>query len=126
MLVYAFDASDSSKQARAQEVISAGDWVVSTQVMQEFFVVATRRLAEPVDRGTALQALDGLARGPVVSIDADIVRSAAESSIRNQLSLWDALIVRAALQAGCDAILTEDLNHDQVIDGIPITNPFLT
>lgn len=123
-MVYAYDASAPEKQIRAREVISTGDWAISTQVMQEFYVVVTRRLDEPLDAREALGALDDLALGDVVAIDAELVTAAAESSLRNQLSLWDALIVQAAKRARCVEVMTEDLNHGQIIDGVAITNPF--
>lgn len=123
-MVYAYDASAPEKQARALEVISAGNWVISTQVMQEFFVVVTRRLAEPLDPHEALGALDDLALGQVVAIDAALVTAAAVSSLRDQLSFWDAMIVQAARRAGCAEVVTEDLNDGQIIDGIAVTNPF--
>ena len=125
-MVYAYDASDPAKQARAREVISGGDWVISTQVMQEFFVVVTRRIEEPLDPHDALGALDDLALAPVVAIDAELVSAAAGCSIRNRISLWDALIVHAARRAGCAQVLTEDLNQGQVIDDVTVANPFLT
>jgi predicted nucleic acid-binding protein len=53
-----------------------------------------------------------------------LVTAAAESSLRNQLSLWDALIVQAAARARCSDVMTEDLSHGQIIDGVAITNPF--
>ena len=124
-MVYAYDAADPEKQARAREVISAGSWVISTQVMQEFFVVVSRRFAEPLDPREALGALDDLALGHVVAIDAEPVSAAAESSLRNQLSLWDAMIVQAACRARCALVMTEDLNHGRIIDGIVVTNPFV-
>jgi predicted nucleic acid-binding protein len=123
-LVYAYDGSEPEKQVRAREVISAGDWVISTQVMQEFFVVVTRRLDQPLDAREALGARDDLALGDVGAIDAELVTAAAESSLRNQLSLWDALIVQAAARARCSDVMTEDLSHGQIIDGVAITNPF--
>lgn len=91
--------------------------------MQEFFVVVTRKLDQPLSPTTALTVLEHLAVG-AVSVTPGLVREAATSSIRNQLSLWDALIVRAAVRAGCDRLLSEDLQDGQLIDGVLIDNPF--
>lgn len=94
--------------------------------MQEFFVVVTRRLDQPLDEEEALDALDDLAAtGRVLPIDARLVRDAAERAIVSQLSLWDALIVCAADRAGCTHVVTEDLSHGQVIGRITIESPFL-
>ncbi len=121
--MYAHDFADPVKQARAARILTAGEWVVSTQVMQEFFVVVTRRLAHPLTESTALAVLARLADG-AVGTDAAMVTAAAESSIRNRISLWDALIVQAARRGECDRLLTEDLNDGQVIDGVTVENPF--
>lgn len=92
--------------------------------MQEFFVVATRRLARPLSTSIAIEVLAGLAKGAVAT-DAALVLAAAESSIRNQISLWDALIVQSAKRGGCDRLLTEDLSDGQIIDGVAVENPFI-
>jgi predicted nucleic acid-binding protein len=125
VVVYAYDFADPVKQARAAGIVAAGGWTVSTQVMQEFFVVTTLRLARPLSAPTALAALASLAKG-AVSVDADMVTDAAESSIRNRISLWDALIVQAARRGGCERLLSEDLSNGQVIDGVTVENPFST
>jgi predicted nucleic acid-binding protein len=123
VVVYAYDGSDPRKQARAVALLKAGGWVVSTQVMQEFFVVTTRRLATALSPNTALMVLQQLAL-VAVAVDPTMVADAAATSIRSQLTLWDALIVRAAVHAGCERLLTEDLTDGQVIDGVVIENPF--
>lgn len=123
MVVYAYDAADSTKQATAQAILAAGGWTVSTQVMQEFFVVVTRKLAEPLPQAAALQALEHLSRA-AVAVDAAVVVAAAAHCGRHQISFWDALIVSAAAHAGCDRILSEDLSHGQTIEGVTIHNPF--
>jgi predicted nucleic acid-binding protein len=60
----------------------------------------------------------------VIHVDTALVFSAIEAARRNRLSFWDALIVRAAVQADCDVLLSEDLNPGQVIDGVRVENPF--
>ncbi len=92
--------------------------------MQEFFVVVTRRIAVPLSETTALAVLATLAAGAIAT-DASMVTAAAESSIRHRISLWDALIVEAARRGECDRVLSEDLTHGQVIDGVTVVNPFL-
>jgi predicted nucleic acid-binding protein len=59
-----------------------------------------------------------------VAVDRELVLSAVDTATRYQLALWDALIVEAAARAGCERLLTEDLNHGQEIRGVRIENPF--
>lgn len=125
ILVYLFDGDAPEKQARAAEVItdSSHDLVVSTQVLGEFYVVVTRKLARPLDNRTAALAVDRFGEFVVVPADAAMVRAAIETSSRSQLPYWDALIVEAAHSAGCDRIMTEDLDDGATIRGVRITNP---
>ena len=125
ILVYAYDAADPAKQHRAQEILANGGWSISTQVMQEFFVVITRRIATPLPAAEALGVLDDLTHTEVVVVTTDDVRAAAALSVSRQLSLWDGLIVIAAQRAGCDRLVTEDLGHGETIDGLLIENPFM-
>lgn len=132
ILVYSFDSSETQKQARAMEILdgSARDYdeaqfVLSTQVLQEFYVTVVRKLAVPLDEDDAERAVTRLARLPVVQIDTPMILSAISTSRKRGMSLWDALIVRAAMDGGCDILLTEDLSQDQAVDGLEIRNPFL-
>ncbi|MGM0577664.1 MAG: PIN domain-containing protein [Myxococcota bacterium] len=126
VLVYCYDSDEPDKRARALEVLAGSepDLVLSTQVLQEFYVAATRRLARPVDPETAARAVGKLAELPVVQIDARMVVAAIATSRRHRLSLWDSLILRAALEAGCERVLTEDLQHGFELDGLRVENPF--
>ena len=75
--------------------------------------------------GEARAALGWLSGLTVVPIDRDLVLGAIDLTERASIAYWDALIVRAAASAGCRRLLTEDLNHGQVIDGVRVENPFL-
>ncbi len=123
--VYVHDHSSAEKQVKAAAVIvdRADDLVVSTQVLAEFFWVATRRLEPPLPPEAARAATAALSSLPVVSTDAALVLAAIDCAAANNISLWDGMIVSAAKRAGCTEILTEDLNAGQLIDGIRITNP---
>lgn len=126
VLVYAHDEDEPVKRELALRLLveHAGEVVVSAQVLAEFYVVVTRKLAHPLDPATAAVQMGELATGRVVPVDKDLVRGAAELSRRQQLSLWDAMVVRAAAHAGCTRLLTEDLADDAVLDGVRIENPF--
>ena len=128
VLVYSVDESpaEKPKHERAIELLSAQPekLVVSTQVLQEFYVVTTRKLKTPLSEERAARAVRGIAKLDVVGVDAPLVLAAVDTSRTVQISLWDALIIEAASRAGCERVLSEDLNATQVIRGVRIENPF--
>ncbi|MCA9515577.1 MAG: PIN domain-containing protein [Myxococcales bacterium] len=125
VLVYADDASGrKGEQARTvlSATIRAGTAVISTQVLQEYYAVATRKRG--VDLAFARTNVALYARLDVIGIDAAMVLAAIDLHGRHGLSIWDALIVRAAVVGGCRRLLSEDLNAGQVIEGVRVENPF--
>jgi predicted nucleic acid-binding protein len=128
VLVYVYDADEPTKQALAAErvksLVADGVAVVSTQVLQEFYVTVTRKLARPVPQDAAEQAVRELASLPVVAIDRPLVLAAIRTSREAHLSLWDALIISAAMTANCSMILSEDMQPGVKIDGLWVENPF--
>ena len=127
VLVYAFDRSEPAKMQTAQQLLADpdADFVISAQVCSEFYVTVTRKLSPPLQHSAAANALELLSRLPVVAIDDRLVAAAAVIADALSLSLWDAQIVEAAARAGCEELLTEDLNDDQVIAGVHVRNPFV-
>jgi predicted nucleic acid-binding protein len=129
VLLYLFDKSVPKKKTRAQEVFSeeveAGRAVLSTQILQEFYVNATRKLAEPLPVEIAEAQVRDFARLPLVRVDEVMILAAIERNRSISLSFWDALVVEAALKAGAGRLLTEDLQHRQRIGGLTVENPFL-
>lgn len=130
ILVYLFDADAGEKKEAAadlfQKETSAGRALLSTQVLQEFYVVVTRKLQDPLEPHNAEGVVRDLACLPLVTINADSILSAIGRSRKMALSFWDALIIEAALVGGASRLITEDLQHGQVIDGLQIENPFLS
>jgi predicted nucleic acid-binding protein len=124
-LIYSFDEKEPVKRQRAIAVLaSLGDrMVISTQVLQEFFWTATNKLA--LNPMVARNAVEAYIQGEVVSTSPRLVAEAIDVSILNRIAIWDALVVQAALTGRCERILTEDLNHGQLIKGVRIENPFL-
>jgi len=125
ILVYAMDAFDTAKQKRCRDLLRSLNsdvrGVISTQVMQEFYVTATKKLgADPLVVKDLLNAFE---RFDTVIVTPEIVKDAIDCSILNRLSLWDALIVVAAESALCEKIWTEDLNDGQIIRGVRVENP---
>lgn len=126
IFVYADDLAAKTKRPRAREVLSTlireRRAVVSTQVMQEYFVSALRKLGMTAER--ARTRVEALRRLDVVVIRPELVLGAIDLHRLQSLSFWDALIVKSASAAGCARLLSEDLNSGQVIDGVTIENPF--
>jgi predicted nucleic acid-binding protein len=128
VLVYAHDRSEARRHpiARAAlgELWSRRAGVLSTQVLQEFYVVATRKFDPPMPRREAREIVDAYSAWPVVQIDPPLILLASELEERHTLSFWDALIVEAARRAGASRLLSEDLLADRSIAGLVIENPF--
>ena len=125
--VYAVDAADPAKRERALEVVAPArgrDLVVSTQVLTEFYAVVTRKLAVPVPAQDAQAMVAQLSVLPVVAVDASLVAAAIAGSREWQVSIWDALILRAAEVAGCRLVLSEDLADRRTYGSVVVENPF--
>jgi predicted nucleic acid-binding protein len=128
VLAYAHDRSEPARQSVAQAVLEQlwvdRTGVLSTQVLQELYVVATRKLDPPMRRAAARELVALYGEWPVVQVDVALVVSASELEERHTLSFWDALIVEAARRAGATRLLTEDLQQGRRIGGVSIENPF--
>ncbi|MDA2933169.1 PIN domain-containing protein [Acidobacteria bacterium AH-259-D05] len=129
VLVYLFDRDAPEKRRKARSILehegSQSEVLISTQVLQEFYVCVTRKLAKPLKPDAALQAVQNLTALSVVQVDTHMILSAAQRCQKDQMSFWDALIVQAALGGEAKRLYTEDLQHGQTIDGMRIENPFL-
>ena len=120
------DASDPDKQAKAlglyRQCHMRGHGVVSTQVLQEYFVTSTRKLG--VEPAIARRKVELFATMDVVLTQVDDTLAATDLARLHQLSFWDALVIRAALAAHCSVLYSEDLQHGFGIDALEISNPF--
>ncbi len=127
VFVYAADvvSTDVAKRDVASGLLAEeGGLVVSTQVLQEFYIVVTRKLRPAMSAEEAAESVQRMTRLEVVLLDVPLVRQAIDTSRAATISLWDALVVEAARYAKCERILTEDLSHGQTIRGIAVHNPF--
>lgn len=125
--VYAVDAGDPAKRARARAKLAPlpdRELVISAQVLSEFYIVVTRKLDPPLVEDVAAAMVDQMARLPVVALDAALMVAAIARSRESRISLWDALILQAAEAGGCDLVLSEDLTHGAAYGGIRVANPF--
>ena len=125
VVVYAFDRSDANKQRIAIEILEGSErLVLSTQVLLETWWVLTRRLTEPLEEGKASEVIDRLSELPVVSTDPQLVKQAINTCRRFNIAIWDAMIIGAARAAGCNRVLSEDLQPGQDFAGVAVENPF--
>jgi len=126
VLVYAQDLDAPHKRERSRqlmaEVAAAGRAVISTQVLQEYYVTATRKLG--VTPLAAKSVVQSFRMFEIVQLSPDLIEQAIDRSVLSQLSFWDALIVAASAASGCTTIYSEDLNVGQVIGGVKVVNPF--
>ena len=125
--VCAVDAADPAKRERALEVIAptrGRELVLSTQVLTGFYAVVTRKLAAPLPASDAEAMVAHLSALPVVAVDASLVIAAIAGSREWQVSIWDALILRAAEVAGCRRLLSEDLADGATYGSVTVENPF--
>jgi len=128
ILLYTLDENDKDKQKNARKIVrnvtKHYTSVISTQILQEFYVVSTSKLGvEPLLAKSIVHSFENM---EVVRIDPYLIREAIDASILNQMSFWDSLVVVAAESAKCETLYTEDLNAGQIIRGVKIENPFHT
>jgi len=126
ILVYTDDASTPEKQAAAISLLetgwNSGNIIFSTQVMQEYFVAATKKLSVPVE--IVQRRIELLATQNITSVEqADIIR-AIEIHRLYQYSFWDSLIITIAVKASCKILYSEDMQNKRRIEGLQIINPF--
>jgi predicted nucleic acid-binding protein len=126
ILLYTLDANDKSKQAKARKLIQTvteqNILVISTQVLQEFYVASTTKLGvEPLLAKSIMRSFENM---EIVQITPYLIGEAVDTSILNVISFWDSLIVVAAESARCELLYSEDLNSGQIIRGVMIENPF--
>lgn len=127
VLLYAVSTAseEASKADVALKVLESEDLALSVQVLQEFYVQATRRgKADRLSHDQAATLIESFLRYPVQENTVSIMRAALGARERFQISFWDAAILEAARAQGCDEVLSEDLNDGQDYDGVVVTNPF--
>jgi predicted nucleic acid-binding protein len=128
ILIYAHDRSAGPKHLRAkaliQELWESGSGCLSIQVLQEFYVNVTRKVAHPLTPGSAAEIIGDLSVWSVHRPSVDDVLYAIRLQSRFQLSFRDAMLVASALQLGCQILWSEDLNPAQVYEQISVVNPF--
>jgi len=129
ILLYAVsrDPKEQDKATRANGILGARDIALSVQVLQEFYVQATRASRpDPLTHEQATGLLESFLRFPVQDITTDLMLAAAATRQRFGVSYWDAAILEAARSLGCEVVLSEDLSDGQDYAGVRVQNPFRT
>ena len=127
VLVYASDRDEPEKRRRARGLLRAtagdGNGVISTQVVQEFFVAATRKLAiDPLKAKAIVGTLHPL---ELLEVTLEDINQAIDGVVLWQVSFWDALILTVAGRASCSVVYSEDLNAGQRYGGVEVKNLFV-
>lgn len=128
VLAYAHDASEAVRQPMAVSLLEdlwrSRSGILSTQVLSEFYVVATRKFAPPMARREVRSIVDTYSAWSVVQVDPTLIVAASALEERHQLSFWDALIIEAARRGGATRLVSEDMQDGRRIAGLVIENPF--
>jgi predicted nucleic acid-binding protein len=127
VLLYAIsrDPAEQDKAKRANDILADRDLALSVQVLQEFYVQATRvTRPDAISHSQAVRLIESFRRFPVQDITSRIMLAALETRHRFQLSYWDAAIIEASRAMGCTQVLSADLNDGQVYAGVQVINPF--
>jgi predicted nucleic acid-binding protein len=128
VLLYAEDRDAGRKHDVARDLVlrlwDARDGVLSVQVLQEFYVNVTRKVRKPLTAAKALEIVQEYLTWTVVENTGPLLVAAVELQQRAKLSFWDALVVQAAMEAGCDRLYSEGLNAGQTFGPATVVNPF--
>ena len=128
--VYSQDIHDETKHQTVEKLLTqlwtSGLGVLSTQVLQEFYSVATRKLRPPLTPAQARQMVHDYSEWCRVDTDLLLIISASRLSELHSINFWDALIVEAALRVGATELASEDLHHGHRFGEVTVRNPFLT
>jgi predicted nucleic acid-binding protein len=127
VLLYAIsrDPAEQDKAKRANDILTDRDLALSVQVLQEFYVQATRASRpDAIGHDQAVRLIQSFRRFPVQYVTSGILMAALDARQRFQLSYWDAAIIETARAMGCPEVLSEDLNDGQDYGGVRVTNPF--
>jgi len=128
LLVYAYDRTAGQKQELAARLLEAcwenENGCLSLQVLQEFYVTLTRKLAVPLEQQVARQLVADLAQWRLHTPKANDLLQAIDFQQVYQIAFWDALVLQSATSLGCRYLLSEDFNHRQLYGTIQVINPF--
>ena len=129
IIIYAYDVTAGKKHKTAGNIMSdlwnSGLGVISTQVLQEFFVNVVQKIPKPIDKQQAREIVRDFLKWHVVVNTGDSIVEAIDICLKFGYSFWDSMIIEAAIKGGAAVIISEDLQDGQVVSGVTIRNPFL-
>jgi predicted nucleic acid-binding protein len=130
IIIYAYDITAGRKHKVAGKIMmdlwDTGLGVLSTQVIQEFFVNISRKIPKPIDEELARAIVADLLKWDVVINDCESILEAIDILLKYGYSFWDSLIIEAAVKGGSRILFSEDFSHGQTIAGVTIKNPFIS
>lgn len=128
LFVSSIDQREPEKKEKARailrKIIDSHQLVISTQVIKEFYVVATTKLK--AEKLIVKNIIHSFRNMEVVNNDLELIEQAIDISLISQLSFWDSLIIAAAEKANCEVVYSEDLNTGQTYRGIMVIDPFIS
>ena len=128
ILVYAYDQTAGAKHESTRDLMdrlwASGEGVLSTQVLQEFYVTVTGKIPRPIPSRRAREIIADLGTWTVVTLEVEEILNASELSDRYRLNFWDGLILAAAQKEDAEILWSEDLSDGQNYGGVVVRNPF--
>ncbi len=128
IIIYAYDVTAGKKHKTAGNILAdlwnSGLGVISTQVLQEFFVNVVQKIPKPIDKQQAREIVKDFLKWHVVVNTGDSIVEAIDICLKFGYSFWDSMIIEAAIKGGAAVIVSEDLQDGQVVSGVTIRNPF--
>ena len=129
ILIYAYDDSEGKKHSIAKNVVAdlwrQGTGLLSTQVLQEFYNVATRKLKPPMPYARARKLVASYSNWVSMNTDPQLLVSASLLQENHRLQWWDALILESALRSGATTLLSEDMQDGRKFGMLSVRNPFV-
>jgi len=127
VLLYAIstEPDEAAKSREARALLDGDDLALSVQVLQEFYVQATRKSrSDALTHLQASQLVEAFLRFPVQETTVALLTASTAAAARFHISYWDAAVLEAARSLGCRTVLSEDLAHGRDYDGVVVRNPF--
>jgi predicted nucleic acid-binding protein len=128
IIVYAYDISDKEKHDKAVELLEtiweSGAGVISTQVLQEFFVTVTKKIASPLGVTITKEIINDLSKWDIIVNNVAVILNAINIQQEHKFSFWDSMIIASAVKGSAAALLSEDFSDGQIINGVEVRNPF--
>lgn len=117
--------ADQEKKRVAESLIASHEFGLSVQVIQEFMDAASKKKHLGLLPQEIEEMVASMVKNPVLETSITLAREAFRLKLRFQIAYWDAAIIAAARELGCDTLYSEDLNHGQDYGGVVVKNPFL-